>query len=119
MKWTAWMRSTASIAACLTIAGCGGGATRLIVKTTTSGQSAASANAGIGFPVLATKNTTRVSGVDPINDAAGVALAVFPSVLAGTHPTAVTLAPTNDWQAAIAASVLMSTPTRAPILLSG
>ena len=37
----------------------------------------------------------------------------------GTHPTAVTLAPTDDWQAAIAASVLMAPPIRAPILLSG
>ena len=37
----------------------------------------------------------------------------------GTHPTVVTLAPTDDWQAAIAASVLMAPPIRAPILLSG
>ncbi len=113
------MRSTASIAACLTVAGCGGATTRLIVKTTTTGQSAASPAAGIGFPVLATKNTTRVSGVDPISNAAGVALAVFPSATAGTHPTAVTIAPTDDWEAAIAASVLMAPPIRAPILLSG
>ena len=96
-----------------------GGATRLIVKTTTTGQSAASPAAGIGFPVLATKNTTRVSGVDPISDAAGVALAVFPSVAAGTHPTAVTIAPSDDWEAALAASVLMAPPIRAPVLLSG
>ena len=110
----------AVLAACLTtIAGCGGGATRLIIRTTSTGQSAATPAAGLGFPVLATKNTTRVSGVDPISDAAGVALAVFPSVAAGTHPTAVTVAPTDDWQAAIAASVLMASPIRAPILLSG
>ena len=116
------MRSTAAIAAiaaCLTIAGCGGGATRLIIRTTTTGSSAAAPAASLGFPVLATKNTTRVSGVDPISDAAGVALAVFPSVAAGTHPTAVTIAPTDDWEAAIAASVLMAPPIRAPILLSG
>jgi hypothetical protein len=69
--------------------------------------------------VLATKNTTRVGGGDPTADAAGVALAVFPSLGAGTHPTAVALAPADDWQAAIAASVLMSAPIRAPILLSG
>ena len=37
----------------------------------------------------------------------------------GTHPTAVTLAPTDDWQAAIAASVLMAPPIHAPVLLSG
>jgi hypothetical protein len=110
----------AVLAACLTtIAGCGGGATRLIIRTTSTSQSAATPAAGLGFPVLATKNTTRVSGVDPVSDAAGVALAVFPSVAAGTHPTAVAVAPTDDWQAAIAASVLMASPIRAPVLLSG
>src|SRR5580704_8725118 len=110
----------AALAACLLIvAGCGGGATRLIIRTTSTAASAATPAAGLGFPVLATKNTTRVSGADPIANAAGVALAVFPSVAQGTHPTAVALAPTDDWQAAIAASVLMAPPIRAPLLLSG
>ena len=40
----------------------------------------------LGFPAVATKNTTRVAGGDPIADAAGVALAVYPSSGAGTHP---------------------------------
>jgi len=127
VKWSAAPGSGAlvvfaALAACvLAIAGCGGGATRLIVKTTgTSGApSTASPAAGIGFPVLATKNTTRVSGANSIANAAGVALAVFPSAAPGTHPTAVTLAPTDDWEAAIAASVLMAPPIRAPVLLSG
>jgi len=112
----------AALAACvLTVAGCGASATRLIIRTTsTSGTpSTAPPAAGIGFPVLATKNTTRVSGPDSISNAAGVALAVFPSAAPGTHPTAVTIAPTDDWEAAIAASVLMAPPVRAPILLSG
>ena len=112
----------AALAACvLTVAGCGGVATRLIVRTTStiSSQSNPPPAAGIGFPVLATKNTTRVSGADSISNAAGVALAVFPSAAPGTHPTAVTIAPTDDWEAAIAASVLMAPPIGAPILLSG
>jgi ell wall binding domain 2 (CWB2) len=112
----------AALAACVsTIAGCGGSTTRLIVTTTSASStpSTASPAAGIGFPVLATKNTTRVSGVNSIANAAGVALAVFPSAAPGTHPTAVTLAPTDDWEAAIAASVLMAPPIRAPTLLSG
>jgi hypothetical protein len=119
------MRRTCSIAllaACLAVAvaGCGGRATTLIkVKTESAAQSPVSVSEGIGFPVLATKNTTRVSGADPAADAAGVALAVFPSTVAGTHPTAVTIAPTDDWEAAIASSVLMAAPIRAPILLSG
>jgi hypothetical protein len=91
-----------------------------------AGASAASATAApktstpqqLGFPYVATKNTTRVAGDDPVSNAAGVALAVFPSEAAGTHPTAVTLAPTDDWEAALAASSLMGSPFRAPILLS-
>jgi len=110
----------AVLAAGALMSGCGGRATELIVRTTAAAPGAASVpSTGLGFPVLATKNTTRVSGADPIADAAGVALAVFPSTVAGTHPAAVTIAPTGDWQAAIASSVLMAAPIRAPVLLSG
>jgi hypothetical protein len=104
------------------LAGCGGGGTQLIIKTPTSaGVQAKTPLAGqkLGFPSVATKNTTRVGGSDPVADAAGVALAVYPSDGAGTHPQAVTLAPTDDWEAAIAAASLMAPPIRAPILLSG
>jgi hypothetical protein len=119
------MRRTAPIAllaACLALGlvGCGGHATTLIkVKTESAAQSPVSVTAGVGFPVLATKNTTRVSGADPAANAAGVALAVFPSSVPGTHPSAVTIAPSDDWEAAIASSVLMAAPIHAPILLSG
>ena len=75
--------------------------------------------AGLGFPLVATKNTTRVAGNNAVENAAAVALAVFPSGVAGTHPGAVTLAPYDDWQAALAASSLMAAPFRAPVLLSG
>src|SRR5581483_6446623 len=34
----------------------------------------------------------------------------------GTHPPAVTIAPTDDWEAALASAVLMAPPVRAPIL---
>jgi hypothetical protein len=100
-------------------AGCGG-STELI-KVPEHGVPASTPQAAqkIGFPAVATKNTTRVAGGDPTVDAAGVALAVYPSNGAGTHPQAVTIAPTDDWQAAIASSVLMSSPIKAPILLSG
>ena len=112
------------LGACLALSGCGG--TKLLVRTesttaTITGVSAASANAvaQLGIPSLATKNTTRIPGADPAADAAGVARAVYPSAGPGTHPRVVTLAPTADWQAAIAASVLMAPPINAPILLSG
>jgi hypothetical protein len=48
-----------------------------------------------------------------------VALAVYPSAAPGTNPKAVVLAPTDDWEASLAASVLMAGPVRAPLLLSG
>ena len=70
-------------------------------------------------PEFATRNTTRVAGSDPIADAAGVALAVYPSVASGTHPRWSTIAPTDDWEAALASSVLMAPPIHAPVLLSG
>ncbi|MFZ1996820.1 MAG: cell wall-binding repeat-containing protein [Solirubrobacteraceae bacterium] len=109
----------------LGLTACGGG-TRLLTTTTTASDlnggipsAAPHAAQQLGFPTLATKNTTRVAGADPVADAAGVALAVFPSVVNGTHPSAITLAPTSDWAAAIAASVLMAPPIHAPVLLSG
>jgi hypothetical protein len=74
--------------------------------------------ARLGIPYLATKNTTRVARSNPASVAAAVALAVFPSAAAGTHPTAIALAPTDDWEAAIAAASLMAPPFRAPVLLS-
>ena len=57
----------------------------------------------LGFPAVATKNTTRVAGADPAADAAGVALAVYPVGRRRHPPAAVALAPTDDWQAALAA----------------
>jgi hypothetical protein len=108
----------------LALAGCGG-TTELLEhssqSTVTIGIPSKTPQAAqkLGFPALATKNTTRVDGADPAADAAGVALAVYPSAIAGTHPSAVTIAPTSDWQAAIASSVLMAPPIGAPVLLSG
>ena len=104
---------------CAALAGCGG-TSKLIVTAPAVGVQAKTPAAGqkLGFPSLATKNTTRVAGIDPIADAAGVALAVYPSTASGTHPQALTLAPTDDWQASLASAVLMASPIKAPILLS-
>ncbi|MBV9473271.1 MAG: hypothetical protein JO206_09905, partial [Solirubrobacterales bacterium] len=111
---------------CAALAGCGGGGgTPLLGGQGSAGGGAAGQPSGgsvgvqLGIPTIATKNTTRVAGADPAADAAGVALAVFPSAAPGTHPGAVTIAPSDDWQAAIAAAVLMSPPIHAPVLLSG
>ena len=77
-----------------------------------------SAARALGFPAFATKNTTRVGGADPAADAAGAARAVYSGTSATTRPLAITLVDRGDWQGAIAASVLMSPPIGAPILLS-
>jgi hypothetical protein len=72
----------------------------------------------LGYPAFATDNTTRVGGADPAANAAAVALAVFPSTSPDLRPPAVTLVDEDDWAGAIAASVLMAPPVRAPLLYS-
>jgi hypothetical protein len=72
----------------------------------------------LGFPEFATKNTTRVSGADPVADAAAVALAVFPSTGGVPGPDAVSLVDEKDWQSGIAAASLAGPPVAAPILVS-
>ena len=72
----------------------------------------------LAFPAFATNNTTRIGGPDPTANAAGVALAVFPSTNDAQRPAAVTVVGEEDWAGAIAASVLTAPPLRAPILFS-
>ncbi len=67
---------------------------------------------------LATKNTTRLGGADPVADAAAVALATYPGLTPATRPPAVVLVDDRNWPAALAASALASSPLRAPILYS-
>ncbi len=113
----------------LLLAGCGGGgggdddpspAERAKQGQPVLGQSGDEEPAGpaLGFPVFATKNTTRVSGADPVANAAGVAQAVHPSRSKDTRPTAVVLVDQDDWRAGIAAAQLASPPLRAPVLLT-
>lgn len=72
----------------------------------------------LGYPAFATANTTRVGGSNPASNAAGVALATYPSTDPSQQPQAVTLVDADDWRGAIAASVLMAAPVGAPILIS-
>jgi len=72
----------------------------------------------LAFPAFATNNTTRIGGPDPVSNAAGIALVVFPSTTDAQRPAAVTLVGEEDWAGAIAASVLMAPPVRAPVLFS-
>jgi hypothetical protein len=67
---------------------------------------------------LATKNTTRLGGANPVADAAAVALATYPGLTPATRPQAVVLVDDRDWPAALAAAALASSPLRAPLLYS-
>jgi hypothetical protein len=89
-------------------------APEVIVRT----EEAPEETAELGFPAFATRNTTRVSGIDPIADAAAVALATHPSTGGVEGPAAVTLVDAEDWPAAIAASSLVADPIGDPVLLT-
>jgi putative cell wall-binding protein len=72
----------------------------------------------LGFPAVATRNTIRVGGGDAVADMAGVAAAVFPATTPQDRPHAVALVDKDDWQGAIAGSVLNAQPLGAPLLAS-
>jgi hypothetical protein len=76
------------------------------------------AAAQLGFPTVATKNTTRVSGGDAAADVAGAVSAVWPATSERTRPAVVALVDKDDWQGALSASVLSAAPVRAPMLLA-
>src|SRR3954447_18432783 len=72
----------------------------------------------LGFPAVATRNTVRVGGGDATADLAGVAAAAFPATTAEDRPHAVVLVDKDDWQGAVAGSVLNAQPLGAPLLAS-
>jgi putative cell wall-binding protein len=120
-------RLTPALVALLLVAGCGGGGDNKPTPQEQAdqgqpvlGQRGDEKPAGpaLGFPVFATKNTTRVAGADPVSSAAGVAQAVFPSRSDDTRPRAVVLVDQDDWRAGIAAAQLAAKPIAAPVLLT-
>jgi hypothetical protein len=108
--------SFVAIAAALACAGCGGEGLRGS-QIERQVKEVGSQNA-LGFPLLATKNTTRVAGASAVDDAAAVARAVYPGFGVEQRPDAVALVDESQWQAAIAAAVLMAPPVRAPLLFT-
>src|SRR4051812_7651970 len=106
----------------LALAGCGGGggSGTPTPKAPMISQKGDERPAGppLGFPVVATKNTTRVAGADAVANAAGVALATYPARTPESRPAAVILADVADWRTGIAASVLVGKPIHAPILFA-
>jgi hypothetical protein len=104
----------ATVLSALVIGGCGGGDNPVEVQL----EEKTADQTVLGFPALATKNTTRVGGEDAVADAAGTATATYPGQTRGSRPRAVTLVDQDDWRGGIAASALMARPLRAPILLT-
>jgi len=71
-----------------------------------------------GTAATATRNTTRLGGADPIEDAASIARTAYPGLTSTTRPQAVVLVDAHDWPAALAASSLAGAPLGAPLLYS-
>lgn len=86
----------------------------------TGGQGAivGHSNGPLGFPSAATRNTTRISGSDPVDISMAAALAAYPTSGPGSPPAAVTIVDANDWQSGVAAASLSALPVGAPILLA-
>src|SRR6476469_914264 len=110
-SWFRPLAATALTALALGAAGCGKSSKEAVkapeFPTVGAKGEKKQAAAELGFPVFATKNTTRVGGADPIADAAATARAVFPAVTPATRPKVVALVDGHDWRTAIAASALM------------
>jgi hypothetical protein len=108
----------ALLAAINPFGGGGGGETREVTIAVATDNAQQAPVGVLGFPLVATRNTTRISGPDPVDDAAAAALATHPPAPEASKLEAVTLVPDDGWQAGIAASVLAGPPTRFPVLIS-
>jgi hypothetical protein len=93
------------------------GATQVVTVAVATDDVAEAPVGALGFPLVATRNTTRVGGADAASIAAAVALATHPRA-PGTDPTEVALlVGEEDWQAGIAAASLAGPALRAPLLV--
>jgi hypothetical protein len=97
--------------------GGGGGGTRVVTIAVATDNAQQAPVGTLGFPLVATRNTTRISGADPVSDAAAAALATHPPAPEAPPLEAAVVVPDDDWQAGIAASVLAGPPTRFPVLI--
>jgi hypothetical protein len=98
--------------------GGGGGGTRVVTIAVATDNAQQAPVGTLGFPLVATRNTTRISGPDPVSDAAAAALATHPPAPQAKALRAAAVVPDDSWQSGIAASVLAGPPTRIPVLIS-
>jgi ell wall binding domain 2 (CWB2) len=98
--------------------GGGNGGTREVTIAVATDNAQQAPVGVLGYPLVATRNTTRISGSNPTDDAAAAALATHPPAPEAAKLEAVTLVPDDGWQAGIAASVLAGPPLRFPVLVS-
>ncbi|MFL5906343.1 MAG: cell wall-binding repeat-containing protein, partial [Solirubrobacterales bacterium] len=98
--------------------GGGNGETRVVTIAVATDNAQQAPVGTLGFPLVATRNTTRISGPDPTADAAAAALATHPPAPDAPALEAAFLVPDDSWQAGIAASVLAGPETRIPVLVS-
>ncbi len=82
------------------------------------GEVGGSSVTSLGYPIIATRNTSRISGTDPVDISLAAALAAYPTTGPGTPPAAVSVVSADDWQAGIVASSFSSAPVGSPILLA-
>lgn len=97
--------------------GDGAGGDRVVTVSFETDDAATAPVGPLGYPLVATRNTTRVGGIDPATDAAAIALATHPPAPNAPPVEAAVIVGSEDWQAGIAASVLAGPPVRAPILI--
>jgi hypothetical protein len=111
----------AIVAAALVVALSGGGEpeaeTRVVTVAVESDDPQEAPVGTLGFPVVATRNTTRVGGPDAIADAAATALATHPPAPDAEPIEAAVVVADGDWQAGVAAATLAGPPLRAPLLI--
>jgi hypothetical protein len=118
LRYKVLLLSLCALAAALMLSGCKLGDSGTDGTGLSSGDDSIDFARGTGSPALTTGNTIRIPGADPVANAAGAALTVYPSSSAFTRPSAVTVAGKDDWRAAIALSVMSASPVKAPMLLS-
>ncbi|MCB0828043.1 MAG: cell wall-binding repeat-containing protein [Solirubrobacterales bacterium] len=85
---------------------------------TTSDLVAGHNQGALGYPDAATRNTTRISGTDPVDISIAAALAAYPTTGPGSPPAAVTIVNADEWQSGVVAAALSSPPVGSPILLA-